>query len=505
MGLMLIPGKLRLLTLRQWLDAPPIALELDPAFRPGIEAAQRLIAQAARGSAPVYGVNTGFGRLARVRIEPDRIEELQQHLVMSHMCGVGAPLEDETVRLTIALKAASLGLGCSGVGLSLIEALLSLLAADALPVIPAQGSVGASGDLAPLAHLAGALLGLGQIRLRGVAMPADRALREIGQEPLRLGPKEGLALLNGTQVSTALAIRGWLAATRLLDTAILAGAMSVDAALGSDAPFDPRIHRARLQPGQGEVAARLLLLLEGSAIRASHIDCERVQDPYSLRCQPQVAGACLDLVMEAGAVLEREANGVTDNPLVFVEGEGGSIVSGGNFHAEPVAFAADRLALAMAELGAIAERRIALLMEPVLSGLPAFLTPEPGLNSGMMIAQVTAAALQAENKHLATPVATESLPTSANQEDHVSMATYAARRLLPMAENLARIIAIELMAAAQGIELRRPLRSSARLERAHARIREASPFLSADRPLGGEIEELARAVLGGAFDGAAVA
>ena len=501
----LVPGKLRLETLRQWLAAPPVALTLDPAFNDAIEAAQAVIAAAARGESAVYGVNTGFGKLARVRIGPQRIEELQRRLVMSHMCGVGAPLEDETVRLTLVLKAASLGLGHSGVGLGLIRALLGLLAADALPVIPGQGSVGASGDLAPLAHLAGALLGLGQVRLRGRVIDADRALQELGLEPLRLAAKEGLALLNGTQVSTALAIQGWLAGTRLLDAALTAGAMSVDAALGSDAPFDPRIHRARLQPGQGEVAAKLLLLLEGSAIRASHVDCERVQDPYSLRCQPQVAGACLDLLMEAGAVLEREANGVTDNPLVFLDRSGGSIVSGGNFHAEPVGFAADRIAIALAELGAIAERRIALLMDSSLSGLPSFLTPDPGLNSGMMIAQVTAAALQAENKHLAAPVSIESLPTSANQEDHVSMATYAARRLLPMTRNLACIIAVELLAAAQGIDLRRPLRSSPSLERAHARVREKSPFLRDDRPLGSEIEELARAVLAGGFDPAALA
>ncbi len=346
---------------------------------------------------------------------------------------------------------------------------MSLLAHDALPVVPAQGSVGASGDLAPLAHLTGALLGLGEIRLAGELLPAAEALRRIGLAPLTLGAKEGLALLNGTQVSTALAIRAWQAAMRLFDAALVAGAMSVDAALGSDVPFDPRLHAVRRQPGQAEAAARLARLLEGSAIRASHLACERVQDPYCLRCQPQVMGACLDLLLEAGAVLEREANGVSDNPLVFPDT--GEILSGGNFHAEPVALAAERIALALSEIGAIAERRIALLTDPALSSLPAFLTPEPGLNSGMMIAQVTAAALQAENKHLANPVATESLPTSANQEDHVSMATYAARRLHAMTRNLARILAIELLCAGQGIELRRPLTSSAPLEAALAKIR----------------------------------
>jgi histidine ammonia-lyase len=312
---------------------------------------------------------------------------------------------------------------------------------------------------------------------------------------LPLGPKEGLALLNGTQVSTALAVGGFWKARRLLDTALVAGAMSVDATLGSDVPFDPRIQQLRRQPGQAEVADTLRRLLAGSEIRASHVDCDRVQDPYSLRCQPQVMGACLDLILEAGAVLERECNGVSDNPLVFPDT--GEILSGGNFHAEPVATAADRIALAMAEIGAIAERRIALLTDPTLSNLPAFLTPRPGLNSGLMIAQVTAAALQAELKHMAAPVASESLPTSANQEDHVSMAAYAARRLHPMADNLARLLAIELISAAQGIDFRRPLRSSEPLERAHALVRRTSPHLEDDRPLGGEIEALAERVLAG--------
>ncbi len=495
--LTLVPGHLHLATLATWLAAPPLRLRLDPAFGPGVEAAAATVAKAAAGKEPVYGVNTGFGKLARVRIEPARIEELQRRLVLSHMCGVGPALDDATVRLVLLLKAASLALGHSGVRPATIEALLSLLAHDALPVVPAQGSVGASGDLAPLAHLSGALLGLGEIRLAGELLPADEALRRIGLAPLTLGAKEGLALLNGTQVSTALAIRAWHAAMRLFDAALVAGAMSVDAALGSDVPFDPRLHAVRRQPGQAEAAARLARLLEGSAIRASHLECERVQDPYCLRCQPQVMGACLDLLLEAGGVLEREANGVSDNPLVFPDT--GEILSGGNFHAEPVALAAERIALALSEIGAIAERRIALLTDPALSSLPAFLTPEPGINSGMMIAQVTAAALQAENKHLATPVATESLPTSANQEDHVSMAAYAARRLHAMTRNLAHILAIELLCAGQGIELRRPLRSSAPLEAALARIREKSPFLAEDRPLGVEIEAVAGLIEEGAF------
>jgi histidine ammonia-lyase len=397
----------------------------------------------------------------------------------------------------MALKLVSLGRGASGVRWELVRLLEAMLAAGVAPIVPLQGSVGASGDLAPLAHLAGALLGLGEIRLAGELLPAGEALIRIGLAPLTLHAKEGLALLNGTQVSTALAIRAWHAAMCLFDAALVAGAMSVDAALGSDVPFDPRLHRVRRQPGQAEAAARLARLLEGSAIRASHLHCGRVQDPYCLRCQPQVMGACLDLLLEAGGVLEREANGVSDNPLVFAETD--EILSGGNFHAEPVALAAERIALALAEIGAIAERRIALLTDAAMSGLPAFLTPEPGLNSGMMIAQVTAAALQVENKHLATPVATESLPTSANQEDHVSMAAYAARRLHAMTRNLARILAIELMCAAQGIELRRPLRSSPPLEAALARIREKSPFLAEDRPLGPEIELVAGRIEEGAF------
>ncbi|HEX6010714.1 MAG TPA: histidine ammonia-lyase, partial [Geminicoccaceae bacterium] len=388
-------------------------------------------------------------------------------------------------------------LGRSGVRRATVEALLRLLAHDALPVVPGQGSVGASGDLAPLAHVAGALIGVGRIRLAGREMPATEALAAIGLEPLTLGPKEGLALLNGTQVSTALAVTGLLKARLLSGAALVAGAMSTDAALGSDVPFDPRIQRARNQPGQAEAARSLAGLLAGSEIRASHLACERVQDPYSLRCQPQVMGAVGDLLAEAGTVLEREANGVSDNPLVFAEE--GEILSGGNFHAEPVAFAADRVAAALAEIGNLAERRVALLTDPSQSSLPAFLTPNPGLNSGFMIPQVVAAALATENKHLAHPVATDTVPTCANQEDHVSLATYAARRLHAMADNLARLLAVELLAAAQGIELRRPLRSSARLEAAVATVRATCPFLTDDRPLGEAIEAVAGMALEGRF------
>jgi histidine ammonia-lyase len=471
---------------------------LDESCWPAVEAAQAVVEAAARGDAAVYGINTGFGKLATTRIAPDRIEELQRRLVLSHMCGIGPALPDPVVRLVLALKAASLALGHSGVRRRTIELLLTLLEHDALPVIPAKGSVGASGDLAPLAHLAGALIGVGEVQLEGTLMPAAAALARIGAQPLTLAAKEGLALLNGTQVSSALALIGLFRAQAVFEAALVAGAMSVDAALGSDVPFEPRLNAVRGQPGQIRVAKRLFALLAGSEIRASHREeCERVQDPYSLRCQPQVMGACLELLDGAAATLEREANGVSDNPLVFAND--GAILSGGNFHGEPVALAADQIALALAEIGSLAERRIALLTDPNLSQLPAFLSPEPGLNSGFMLPQIAAAALASENQHLAHPAAIDSRPTSANQEDHVSMATYAARRLLEMADNAAHIVAIELLAAAQGIELRRPLRSSALLEAALAKVRAHAAFLDDDRPLSAEIRTIAAEVLRGAF------
>jgi histidine ammonia-lyase len=496
----LSPGGLKLDQLRA-LTHGGQKVRLDEACWPAVEAAARVVEDAARGKAAVYGVNTGFGKLATTRIAPAETMELQRRLVLSHMCGLGPPLPEPVVRLVLALKAASLAQGFSGVQRQVIELLLELLNRDALPVIPAKGSVGASGDLAPLAHLAGCLIGQGEIRFSGTTKPAADVLKAIGAAPVVLRAKEGLALLNGTQVSSALALVGWFRASAIFEAALVAGAMSVDAALGSDVPFEPRLNRVRGQEGQIRVAARLLELLAGSAIRASHlVDCARVQDPYSLRCQPQVMGACLDLLEAAGRTLEREANGVSDNPLVFapsVEGEVGEILSGGNFHGQPVAFAADQIALALAEIGSLAERRIALLTDPALSGLPAFLSPEPGLNSGFMLPQIAAAALASENQHLAHPVAIDSRPTSANQEDHVSMATYAARRLLEMAENAAHMVAIELLAAAQGIELRRPLRTSAPLEEALAKVRGHAAFLTDDRPLAGEISGLAAAILAG--------
>ena len=491
------PGALTFEQLRSLATAAHKVI-LDDSCWPGVEAAQAVVAKAARGDAPVYGINTGFGKLATTRIAPDQIEELQRRLVLSHMCGIGPALPDSVVRLVLALKAASLALGHSGVRRRTIELLLALLEHDALPVIPAKGSVGASGDLAPLAHLAGALIGGGEVRLGGAVMPAATALARIGEAPLILAAKEGLALLNGTQVSSALALIGLFRAQAVFEAALLAGAMSVDAALGSDVPFDPRLNGVRNQPAQSRVAERLFALLADSEIRASHREgCERVQDPYSLRCQPQVMGACLELLDSAAAVLEREANGVSDNPLVFAED--GAILSGGNFHGEPVALAADQIALALAEIGSLAERRIALLTDYNLSQLPAFLTPEPGLNSGFMLPQIAAAALASENQHLAHPAGIDSRPTSANQEDHVSMATHAARRLLEMTDNAAHIVAIELLAAAQGIELRRPLRSSAPLEVALAQVRAHAAFLANDRPLAGEIATIAAEVLDGGF------
>ena len=492
-----MPGRFTLAQLRA-LASGDQRLRLDDSCWPAVEAAQAVVERAARGAAPVYGINTGFGKLATTRIAPDQIEELQRRLVLSHMCGMGPPLPDPVVRLILALKTTSLALGYSGVRRRTIELLLALLEHDALPLIPAKGSVGASGDLAPLAHLAGVLIGVGEVRVGGATVPAATALQRIDQAPLTLAAKEGLALLNGTQVSSALALVGLFRAQAVFDAALVAGALSTDAALGSDVPFDARLNAVRGQPAQVRVAKSLFELLTGSEIRASHREeCERVQDPYSLRCQPQVMGACLELLDGAAAVLEREANGVSDNPLVFADD--GVILSGGNFHAEPVALAADQIALALAEIGSLAERRIALLTDPNLSQLPAFLTPEPGLNSGFMLPQIAAAALASENQHLAHPAAIDSRPTSANQEDHVSMATYAARRLLEMADNAAHIVAIELLAAAQGVELRRPLKTSAPLEAALDQVREHADFLTDDRPLAGEIDALARQVLAGAF------
>jgi histidine ammonia-lyase len=450
----------------------------------------------ARGGA-VYGVNTGFGLLAQKRIPSDQLASLQRNLVLSHSAGVGAWLPDAVVRLVLVLKIGSLAQGFSGVRLQTLLALARLLETDTYPCIPSKGSVGASGDLAPLAHLAAALLGVGQVRRDGRVMSAAAGLRRIGLKPLELAPKEGLALLNGTQVSTALALAGLFGIQDVFGAALVTGALSVDALKGSDVPFDDRIHVLRRQPGQRRVARALKRLLAGSRIRASHLTCERVQDPYSLRCQPQVMGACLDVMESAGQTLIREANAVTDNPLVFAAD--GEVLSGGNFHAEPVAFAADHLALAAAEIGSLSERRTAILIDPKMSGLPAFLVRESGVNSGFMVPQVTAAALVAENKMLAAPASVDSIPTSAGQEDHVSMATHGARRLLDMAANAASVVAIELLAAAQGIEFHRPLTSSRPLEVAVRTLRRNVPRYDRDRFFAPDIETAAAFVRSGAL------
>jgi histidine ammonia-lyase len=495
-ALILRPGSLALADLRLLWTAPrPLAL--DAGAKPRVDATAETVRRIVAAGKTVYGVNTGFGLLARTRIDDARLAELQRALVLSHSAGTGQLLEDSVVRLILALKAASLARGHSGLRWSVIEALVALANSGVVPCIPSQGSVGASGDLAPLAHLSSVLIGEGEATVGGKTVPARQALAGAGLQPVVLGPKEGLALLNGTQVSTALALAGLFAAERAMAAAFVAGALSVDACLGSDTPFDARIHAVRGHRGQADAAALYRTLLAGSEIRDSHKDCPRVQDPYSLRCQPQVMGACLDQMRHAGDVLLTEANAVSDNPLVFADTD--EILSGGNFHAEPVAFAADNLAIAIAEIGAMSERRIALMMDTNLSGLPPFLVEEGGVNSGFMIAQVTAAALASENKSLAHPASVDSLPTSANQEDHVSMATFAARRLTPMAANTARIVAIELLAAAQGVDLRRPLKTSATLEEVMAAIRAEVPFWDRDRAFAPDLEAIRRRVETGDF------
>ncbi len=462
------------------------ALSLAAADYARIDASAETVARLLSSGATFYGINTGFGKLASTRIDADKLAQLQRNLVLSHAVGVGAELGERVVRLALALKIVTLAQGRSGVRRGVIDALLKLFVAGALPVIPSQGSVGASGDLAPLAHLSCVLIGEGEVRLGGEKLAAREALTRLGIEPLTLGPKEGLALLNGTQISTALTLDALFRAQDVFDAALVAGAMSVDAMKGSDAPFDARIHDARGHRGQIEAAARLRALMAGSEIRKSHlVGDDRVQDPYSLRCQPQVMGACLDVLKSAAATLETEANAVTDNPLVFAEDD--VILSGGNFHAEPVAFAADMISIAAAEIASISERRIACLIDPTLSGLPAFLVEESGLNSGFMILQVAAAALVSENKTLAHPASVDTIPTSANQEDHVSMATFAGRKAGDIAANAANVVAIELLAAAQGVEFHAPLKTSAPLQAAHAKIRAVSPRLTQDRSLAGDI------------------
>jgi histidine ammonia-lyase len=499
-SLTLQPGALSLDDLRNvWQAHGP--LSLAPEAYAAIETSAATVQAIVAKGDPAYGINTGFGILAKRHIPQAQLEQLQQNLILSHAVGTGEYLPDHVVRLILLTKIGSLARGYSGVRPLIVDTLIALFNAGIMPAIPCQGSVGASGDLAPLAHMTLAMLGVGQVRMCGEIIDARAALDAAGIEPVVLAAKEGLALINGTQVSTALALNGLFLAERLLEAAMVSGALSLDAARGSDAPFDPRVHEVRGQPGQIAAAKIYRQLVAGSAIRASHlVGDERVQDPYSLRCQPQVMGAVMDLIAQAGRTLLIESNAVTDNPLVFPDS--GEVISGGNFHAEPVAFAADILALAIAEIGALAERRIALLIDSTLSGLPPFLVREPGVNSGFMIAHVTAAALASENKSLAHPASVDSLPTSANQEDHVSMATFAARRLGQMAHNTGVIVGIELLAAAQGIEFHRPLTSSSHLEHVHAKLREHVPAFDEDRFFAPDIEAARRMVMEGELSAA---
>jgi histidine ammonia-lyase len=485
----LTPGATNLAALEAiWREGLPA--RLVPEALTAIDAAAEIVARVASGGEAVYGVNTGFGKLASVRVPPEDTARLQRNLILSHCCGVGEALDAATTRLMMALKLLSLGRGASGVRRETVALIEDCLAHGITPVIPAQGSVGASGDLAPLAHMAATLIGAGEAVFEGVRLPSAEALRRAGLAPVVLGPKEGLGLINGTQFSTACALAGLFDATRNLESAVAASCLSTDAIMGSTAPLEPALHALRGHEGQIDVARAMRAVMEGSEIRESHREGDsRVQDPYCIRCQPQVTGAALDLLRFAGRTLEIEANAVSDNPLVLV-GDG-RVVSGGNFHAEPVAFAADMIALAIAEVGAIAQRRVALMVDPTLSfDLPPFLTPKPGLNSGLMIAEVTTAALMSENKHLATPCSTDSTPTSANQEDHVSMAAHGARRLKRMNENLSVILGVELLCAAQGVEFRAPLVTSACLQRLLATVREAVPPLGDDRYMA---DDLARA------------
>jgi len=475
----------------------PVRLTLSDVTKTRIEAGAQIVAKIVDSGSVVYGVNTGFGLLASKVVGRDDLEALQRNLALSHACGVGTYLPDPIVRLILVLKIASLCRGASGVRVETVERLIALLNAETYPCIPSKGSVGASGDLAPLAHLAAALLGIGQVRMKGETHGASAALDRLGLGAHSLGPKQGLARLNGTQVSTALALAALFETEKAFSAALVAGALSTDALRGSDTPFDPRIHELRGQPGQIDVAKALRELMARSAIRESHRapdSDDRVQDPYSLRCQPQVMGAVLDLMRTVGKTLEIESNGVTDNPLVL---ENGDVLSGGNFHAEPVAFAADQLALALCEIGNMSERRSAILVDPKMSGLPAFLVQESGLNSGFMIAQVTAAALVAENRLLAHPASVDTVPTSANQEDHVSMATHGARRLLDMAENTATVVAIELLAATQGLEFHRPLKSSPALEQAAGDVRSLARPYDKDRYFAPDIAAITNYVRGG--------
>jgi histidine ammonia-lyase len=478
-----------------WQDS--VSVEIGIGARRLIAESSEVVEDLVASGSTIYGINTGFGMLANVRISDAELGQLQENLVRSHATGVGEDLDDNIVRMIMLMKVVTLAEGFSGVRLALVDALCALINNGIYPRIPAKGSVGASGDLAPLAHMANVLIGSGEARVNGEVLSAKEALASAGIEPFVLAPKEGLALLNGTQVSTAIALAAVFRTENVLAAALVAGAMSADAMKGSDTPFDRRIQSVRGHGGQIAVATVLRELMRDSEIRASHTRCERVQDPYSVRCQPQVVGACLDVLRHVCAVLETEANAVTDNPLVFVDSN--AVLSGGNFHAEPVAFAADYLALAISEIGAISERRIALLIDPAFSGLPPVLVEDGGLKSGFMLVQVTAAALASENKSLAHPASVDSIPTSLNQEDHVSMATFGARRLHEILDNVDHIVSIELLAAAQGIDFHRPQKTSPPLESAVAAIRRVSPRYEDDRGLSADIAGVAALIRNGEF------
>ncbi|WP_223668989.1 histidine ammonia-lyase [Kangiella shandongensis] len=493
----LTPGELSLADCRD-IYSKPCQIELNADYYPVIDRSAQTVADVVENNQTVYGINTGFGLLASTRIPRDKLELLQESLVLSHSAGIGELLPDNVVRLLMVLKLSSLSQGHSGVRRETVDALIQLVNHEVYPCIPEKGSVGASGDLAPLAHMSCTLIGVGEVRHNGKILSAEEGLKIAGLKPMTLAAKEGLALLNGTQCSTALALAGLFGAENNFSAAIVAGGLTVDAVLGSVAPFDARIHKVRGHDGQKKVALSLLNLIKDSEINKSHEDCDKVQDPYSLRCQPQVMGAALDHMRFAASVLLTEANAVSDNPLVFPED--GDIISGGNFHAEPVAMSSDLLAVVISEVGAIVERRIALMLDKHLSGLPAFLVEDSGVNSGFMIAQVTAAALASENKTLAHPASVDSLPTSANQEDHVSMATFAARRLRDMNFNTAGVIAVELLSAAQGIDFRAPLKTSNTLQKAYNAIREKVPYYDKDRHFGPDIEAIRELIESGFFN-----
>ena len=493
---LITPGELTLSDLR-FIARNRVQIKLAESCFAAVNASADAVQRVITEGRTVYGVNTGFGLLANTTIAEEDLELLQRSIVLSHAAGVGNLMAPEMVRLLMVLKINSLARGFSGIRLQVIQALMQLVNHEVYPAIPEKGSVGASGDLAPLAHMSIVLLGEGEVIVDGERLPAKDGLVLAGLKPISLAPKEGLALLNGTQASTAFALMGLFGAEDNFAAAMVSGAMCVEAAMGSRRPFDERIHLARGHEAQIATAAIYRRLLGASELGEAHIDCQKVQDPYSLRCQPQVMGACLQQLENAAKILHVEANGVSDNPLVFAEDD--EFISGGNFHAEPVAMAADNIALAIAEIGALSERRMALLIDSNLSGLPPFLVDNGGVNSGFMIAQVTAAALASENKSLAHPSSVDSLPTSANQEDHVSMATYAGRRLRDMNTNTAGILAVELLSVAQGLDFRAPLKSSEQIEAGKALLRNVVPFYDKDRYFAPDIADAQTLIETGAY------